>query len=211
MTPSRTIQRYTERERMNHWLVAACFLLAALSGLSLFHPSLFALTTIFGGGPWTRILHPFIGLVMFFAFLSMAIRFWSHNVVDADDLAWLARWRDVVANREEGLPAVGRYNAAQKLLFWVLVAAMAALVLSGFAFWRPWFAGYFPIGTVRLAALAHAAAAAVLIGAIIVHIYAAFWVKGSVDAMLRGTVSENWARKHHLAWYREVEKREPSA
>ena len=46
----------------------SCFILAALSGLAFFHPALFFLTDLFGGGPWTRILHPFIGVVMFAAF-----------------------------------------------------------------------------------------------------------------------------------------------
>ena len=45
------IPRYSDNERLNHWLTAICFMLAALSGLSLFHPSLFWLTNLFGGGP----------------------------------------------------------------------------------------------------------------------------------------------------------------
>jgi len=59
---------------------------------------------------------------------------------------------------------------------------------------------------VRAATLLHSATAAILIIGIIVHIYAALWVKGSVRAMTRGTVSETWAAKHHAAWYREGTK-----
>jgi formate dehydrogenase subunit gamma len=59
---------------------------------------------------------------------------------------------------------------------------------------------------VRLASLLHALAATVLVIAIIVHSYAAFWVKGSLRAMLRGTVSEAWAKKHHPAWHREMNR-----
>jgi formate dehydrogenase subunit gamma len=39
---------------------------------------------------------------------------------------------------------------------------------------------------------------------IIVHVYAAIWVKGTLRAMTRGTVSEAWARHHHRGWYRQV-------
>jgi formate dehydrogenase subunit gamma len=49
----------------------------------------------------------------------------------------------------------------------------------------------------------HAATAFVLIVGIIVHIYAALWVKGSIRAMTRGTVTLGWARKHHPRWFRE--------
>jgi formate dehydrogenase subunit gamma len=58
---------------------------------------------------------------------------------------------------------------------------------------------------VRIAAVLHAAAAFVLIMGIIVHIYAAiFWVRGSLRAMTRGTVTHAWAKHHHARWYRRV-------
>jgi len=56
----------------------------------------------------------------------------------------------------------------------------------------------------RAAVVLHATAAAILILSVIVHVYAAIWVKGSVRAMTRGTVSEAWARRHHPLWYREI-------
>ena len=56
--PPGTISRYTPGARANHWLNAIILILLALSGLSLFHPSLYFLTNLFGGGEWTRILHP---------------------------------------------------------------------------------------------------------------------------------------------------------
>ena len=51
---NKDIQRYTASERSNHWAVAILFFLAGLSGLALFHPSLFWLTGLFGGGAATR-------------------------------------------------------------------------------------------------------------------------------------------------------------
>ncbi|HTO59824.1 MAG TPA: formate dehydrogenase subunit gamma [Bradyrhizobium sp.] len=203
MNPTTQIQRYTEGERSIHWAVAIAFFLAALSGLALFHPALFWLSNLFGGGPWTRILHPFIGVAMFVAFALMMARFWSHNRIEDRDRQWLKQWRDVVANREDKLPEVGRYNAGQKMLFWVLVVCMITLLITGVLFWRPWFAAFFPIALVRLATLLHAAAATVLIIVIMGHMYLAFWTKGSIKAMMRGTVSARWAGKHHRGWLRE--------
>jgi thiosulfate reductase cytochrome b subunit len=124
------ILRYETAERVNHWLVAITFVLLALSGLALFHPSMFFFTHLFGGGTWARILHPFIGLVMFVAFVALAIRFWPDNRMDANDKQWFKQWQDVIANREENLPPVGRYNAAQKALFWVMVACMILLLVT---------------------------------------------------------------------------------
>jgi len=198
------IIRYTAGTRINHWIVAISFVLLALSGLALFHPALFGLSGLFGGGPWTRILHPYIGLFMVVAFALLAVRFWSHNFMQPADWKWLRQMRDVVNNREDRLPEVGRYNAGQKLLYWVIVVCLAGLLLTGIVIWRAYFSDYFSIRVVRLAALLHAFCAFVLITSIIVHIYSAIWVKGSVHAMIRGTVTPGWAWKHHRAWFREM-------
>lgn len=200
------IVRYSPNERTNHWITAITFVLLALSGLAMFHPSLFWLSSLFGGGQWTRILHPFLGLVMFVSFLLLAMRFWRHNLLDDSDIQWLRQFDDVLANREENLPEVGRYNAGQKLLFFVMAACLVLLLLSGIVIWRRYFSAYFPIGVIRLAAVVHALAAFVLIVGIVVHIYAALWIKGSISAMVRGTVTLGWARKHHPRWFRESVK-----
>jgi formate dehydrogenase subunit gamma len=197
------IVRYTANERTNHWIVAIAFVLAALSGLALFHPALFWLSQAFGGGPWTRILHPIIGVLMALAFLFLSIAVWRDNRMQDRDWKWLRQMRDVVNDREERLPEVGRYNAGQKLMFAVIVVCMLGLILSGIVIWRQYFSFYFPIEVVRFASLLHALSALVLICAIIVHIYSAIWVKGSIRAMTRGTVTPGWAWKHHRAWFRE--------
>ena len=199
-----TLVRYTAADRTNHWINAIAFVLAALSGLALFHPALFGLSSLFGGGPWTRILHPFLGLFMVVAFLFLAVRFWGHNYLSRADWQWLRQYRDVVNNREDRLPEVGKYNAGQKLVYWVVVMCLAALLLTGIVIWRQYFSVYFPIGVVRLGAVVHAIAALILITTIVVHIYAAIWVKGSVHSMTRGTVTPGWAWKHHRGWYREM-------
>jgi formate dehydrogenase subunit gamma len=200
------IERYNANERSNHWVTAISFVLLALSGLAMFHPAMFWLSALFGGGQWMRILHPFIGVVMFLSFAGLVLRFWHHNVIDSDDVRWLKQIGDVLNNREDRLPEVGRYNAGQKMLFIALVVCMALLLLSGIVIWRRYFSAYFPIDVIRLAALVHAAAAFVIIAGIIVHIYAAIWVKGTMGAMLKGFVTPGWARKHHPRWFRSLVK-----
>jgi formate dehydrogenase subunit gamma len=204
MSDRQLIARYTVGERTTHWLVALSFILAALSGLALFHPALFWLSNLFGGGPWTRVLHPFIGLFMLVVFLFLAGAVWDDNRLQPADWKWLKHIRDVVNNREQQLPEVGRYNGAQKLLFLILVGCMVGLALSGPVIWREYFSGYFAVSVIRLAAVVHALCAFILVCAILLHIYAAIWVKGSVRAMVRGTVTPGWAWKNHRAWFRHI-------
>jgi formate dehydrogenase subunit gamma len=196
--------RYTPNQRTNHWLIALMFILAALSGLALFHPALFWLSALFGGGPWTRILHPILGLIMMAAFIFLAAMFWNDNRMQQRDWRWLRQMKDVLNNREERLPEVGRYNGGQKLVFFVIVVCMLGLLASGVVIWRQYFSMYFSIGIIRLASVVHAVCAFVLVCAIILHIYAGIWVKGSMQAMTRGTVTPGWAWKHHRAWFREM-------
>ena len=198
------IERYSHAERSNHWVVAICFVLLLISGLAFFHPSLFWLSGFFGGGTNARAFHPFIGVVMAVAFAALAGRLWSHNVLNAADRIWLRNARKVLAGDESFSQDIGRYNGGQKRLFQLMVACVALLFVSGVVIWQPYFAGLFPITLVRIAALTHAVAAFALIIGFIVHIYATFWVKHTLRAMLRGTVTHAWAKKHHPGWYREM-------
>ncbi|MBS0513747.1 MAG: formate dehydrogenase subunit gamma [Proteobacteria bacterium] len=198
------LQRYTASERANHWVVGICFILLGLSGLALFHPALFPLTYLFGGGTWTRILHPFIGVVMMLFFVVMFFRFQHLNRMTDTDWQWVRRAREMVNGDDHNMPIQGKYNGGQKLLFWFLALAMVVLFASGIVIWRAYFSAYFGIGTIRLAALLHAGFATLMIIAIIVHVYAAIWVRGTIRAMLYGTVTRAWAKQHHRAWYRQM-------
>ncbi|NYT85118.1 formate dehydrogenase subunit gamma [Pollutimonas harenae] len=200
----RLIQRYTASQRINHWIIAITFVLLAVSGLALFHPAFYWFSHLLGGGVWTRILHPFIGILMFVCFAVFAARMFSHNLMNRDDVEWVKHIGDVLNNHEEKVPQAGRYNGGQKLLFFALIVLMLGLLLTGVVMWRSYFSYLFPIWGIRLASLLHALFAFLIICAIIVHIYAGIWVKGSVRAMTRGTVTPGWAWKHHRNWWRQL-------
>ena len=196
--------RYTPGERLNHWIVGISFILLGLSGLALFHPAFWPFSMLFGGGTWTRILHPYLGVLMAVAYIIMLIRFTRLNLMTATDWQWVRNVRQMVDGDDHNMPEQGKYNGGQKLLFWLLFWCMLLLILSGVALWRTWF--HFPVEWVRLAAVVHSATAAVMIGLIMVHVYAAIWTKGTIRAMWYGTVTRAWAKQHHRGWYKDVTK-----
>ncbi len=198
------ILRYGPWARANHWIVAICFVLLTLSGLALFYPAFFGLTALFGGPEPTRIVHPYIGVFMTLFFLIQAVRFFRANLFRRYDVQWARQIGDVLSNRDERLPPVGQNNAGQKLVYWVFLATVPVLLVTGVVLWRPWVASEMPIWALRWAALIHAVTAFVAILTLIIHIYSAIWVKGSIRAMTRGWVSPAWARHHHKLWYDEV-------
>lgn len=205
----RYLQRYDAGTRSNHWMVAILFVLAGLSGLAIFHPALFGLSGLFGGGPWTRILHPYFGLGMVLFFFGMFFRLWRENVITEADKRWLDKAGTMLKGDKSGMPPVGKYNAGQKIVFWVMMGSLVVLTLTGITFWYAWFGRTFPIWVVRLGVLLHAVSAVVLILTTIVHVYAAIWVKGTVRAMTRGTVTESWAKTNHPLWHAEVTGQPP--
>lgn len=205
------VGRYSTAARMNHWVTAGSLILLALSGMALFHPSLFFLTNLFGGGQTTRIVHPWIGCLLLLSFGGLFLRFWRYNLWNRDDSTWLGRVGDVLRARDESLPEVGRYNAGQKLVFWGMTVLIVVLFCSGLVIWDVYFAAYTDVDQKRFAALAHAGAAIAAILIWIVHVYAAIWVKGTVRAMTRGSVTGGWAWRHHRKWLREQRgKKQPA-
>ena len=196
------LTRYTASERSNHWIVAISFVLIALSGLSFFHPLFWPLTQLFGGGVWTRILHPYIGVALMICFASMFVRFRALNRMTPADWEWVRRIREMAGGNDLTMPAQGKYNGGQKLMFWSISACLLLMVLSGVIMWRAYFT--FPVTLVRVAAVVHAAVGAIAIAIILGHVYLAIWTRGTIHAMLYGRVTRAWARQHHERWYRQM-------
>lgn len=204
------VRRYSGSARINHWVVAISFVLLLISGLSLFHPSLYAIgATLFGGGQTLRWLHPWIGVVLFISFSGLFLRFFLANLPEFTDFVWLARIRSVLAGRDQYLPEVGKYNAGQKFVFWSQAVLITVMFVTGIGLWDenlPFFVqltGYHPTMDVRRwAAVIHGAAAVLSAMVWIIHVYAAIWVRGTIPAMTRGSVSGGWGWRHHRKWLR---------
>jgi len=204
------VRRYSGSARVNHWIVAISFVLLLLSGLSLFHPSLFWLSGLFGGGATVRWLHPWIGVVLVIGFLGLFLRFFAQNLPERTDWIWLGRIRHVLKGDEEYLPEIGKYNAGQKFVFWSQAILVIVLFVTGLGLWAPGLAyvegmlGFkATIDQLRMAALLHAGAAVLAITIWIVHVYAAIWVRGTLSAMTRGFVTGGWGWRHHRKWLRK--------
>jgi formate dehydrogenase subunit gamma len=202
--PEGTLVRNTTATRINHWITAACFVLLMLSGLSMFHPMLFFLSELFGGGQWTRAIHPWIGVVLLISYAGLVVQFWRDNFWNRDDIAWLRSIRLVLANEEEGLPELGRFNAGQKFVYWSMALLILVLFFTGIVIWAVYFSAYTTIETQRVALLIHSLAAIAAILVWITHVYAAIWVRGSVRGMTRGYVTPGWAWRHHRKWLRRL-------
>ncbi|WP_134680924.1 formate dehydrogenase subunit gamma [Paracoccus ravus] len=198
------VSRYRGFTRANHWVTALSLIVLLLSGLALFHPSLYFLTGLFGGGQITRWLHPFVGILLFFSFFVLFAQLWKLNLPRPEDRTWVSQIGDVVKGNEERLPELGKYNAGQKGVFWAMSILILVLIGSGVMIWEQYFPDLVTIPTRRWAVLVHSLAAVAIILVFIVHVYAAIWTRGTISAMTRGSVTGGWAFRHHRKWLREV-------
>jgi len=208
MNKDKLILRTRFIERASHWFMVICFFMVALSGLSWFFPSLNWLNGVFGTPQLARILHPFLGTVVFLLLMFLFVRFVKYNLPERQDAIWFRNLKTVLSGDHSQPLQIGKYNAGQKILFWGIMGLISLLLLSGVVIWRPWFAQYFSIPLIRIALLTHALAGISLMLLIIGHAYLAFWVKGSIRGMVTGYVSRSWARSHHDRWYQQISKSE---
>ena len=146
-------------------------------------------------------------LAMIGVMAGLFLRFWRLNLWERSDSVWMTKLRDVLGDREEADPAlteVGKYNAGQKMVFWSMSVLIIVLITSGVVIWDQYFSQFTSVEQKRIAVLVHSIAAIVAICVWIVHVYAAIWVRGTIRAMTRGTVTGGWAWKHHRKWLREL-------
>lgn len=201
--------RHPVYTRFLHWSVAITFILSLLSGFAIYSPWLFRfLTPMFGGGAVTRALHPWFGVAFEVFFLFQFINWFAPMAWTAADSRWIRKMKAYVTNREGREPEdVGFFNGGQKLYFWAIAVTALLFLITGILLW---FDDSVPRWSVAVGYVIHDLAALVMLGGLIIHIYeGTAHQPGTFRSMIDGTVTEEWARTHHPAWYRRVIGRDP--
>src|ERR687886_2601192 len=129
--------RHPVYTRVLHWTVAIFFILSLLTGFAIYSPYLFRwLTPLFGGGPLTRLLHPWFGLFFDLFFFFQFLNWFAPMAWTKADSRWLRRIKAYTTNREK-LEAedVGFFNGGQKLYFWAIVVSGLLFLITGLLMW----------------------------------------------------------------------------
>ncbi len=208
----KTMTRFDDIERIGHWLLAVSFIILALSGLNITYGKYFllpvigksAFASVAFAGKW---LHNYVAFA-FIAGLVMILVLWiKDNFPNALDFKWLAQGGGMFT---KGLhPAAKKFNAGQKILFWLVIWGGLALSATGIALLFPFQidfpVGWEPIQQMHFMTTWHAIIALVLIVVVIAHIYiGTIGMEGAFDAMGSGEVDRNWAKEHHSEWVKET-------
>jgi formate dehydrogenase subunit gamma len=201
------ILRYTLSERVHHWVGSLFYIYCLITGLAFWSPYMYWLAALVGGGPTARFWHPWFGLAFTVSMVWM-YKMWDRDMQTTDaDRRWSKAMEYYIKNEDEKLPPEGRFNYGQKLFFWLMLYGVILLLISGFGLWFvediPWSLRWLRYTAVTV----HVIAALATIAGFIIHVYmSTAMVRGGFTAMIRGEVSEDWARTHHRLWYEQVTK-----
>jgi formate dehydrogenase subunit gamma len=223
------VERFNAFERFVHWMTATSFIVLALTGLNLMFGRYLVLPLI-GKDTFAsiamagKLAHVYLGFAFMAGIALMFVTWVWHNLPDRTDLAWLAKGGGMLGSSH---PSARKFNAGQKLIFWVVILGGLSLSLSGLQLIFPFTFSFFtktfaflnifglglptdltPMAEQQLAAVWHGGMAAFLIAVMIAHIYiGTLGMEGAFEAMGTGNVDLNWAREHHDLWVEEMERK----
>ena len=129
----------------------------------------------------------------------------TNDVNHRDIYHFVGRRNVPVGDEDEQMPPAGRYNAGQKLLFWGFFLCGILLFLSGFVLWLPEYIPWSLRWLRYLAVVIHASSALLTIGLFMIHVYmGVFAERGAIDSVIYGDVTEDFAKRFHPGWYKEM-------
>ena len=204
----RTLVRFSAFERFVHWMTASCFIVLALSGLNItFGKEL--LTPLIGPdafaswSQWAKYAHNYLSFPFTLGVVLMFLMWVAWNFPSGVDVRWIREGGGIVGSNH---PPARRFNAGQKLIYWVVVLGGGAAAITGYLLMFPFYAT--DVSGMQLAQMVHGVVGVLFIAIMLAHIYiGTIGMQGAFEAMGRGEVDVNWARQHHSLWLdKETEK-----
>jgi formate dehydrogenase subunit gamma len=201
----RMIQRFGVFERTVHWFTVGVFWLLALTGLILLYGR-FVLIPLLGPEGFgltasaCKEAHNLFGPMFLVAILMLFVVFVKDNLYARGDIKWLLKGGGMLGG---GHVSAGRFNAGEKIWFWIAVLTGIVLSVSGLIL------DFAVFGQGRevmgVSHVLHGIAALIVISVSFGHIYlGTAGVEGTINSMTSGYVDEAWAKSHHDRWYAEV-------
>jgi formate dehydrogenase subunit gamma len=198
------VPRFDGFERFSHWLTATSFVLLALTGLNVTFGKMLLLPLI-GPEAFTTVsevakyVHNFVSFPFVLGLFLIVALWMKDNIPNKADVDWLRQGGGFIKSKH---PTAGRFNAGEKLVFWLALAAGAAVAISGYLLMFPFY-GTNILG-MQAAQVVHSVVAVLFIALIIAHIYiGTLGTEGAFEAMGTGSVDLNWAKEHHSLWLQE--------
>jgi len=204
----RRIVRFNAFERFTHWMTATCFIILAITGLNITFgkPLLIPLigeAAFASWAQWAKYAHNYLSFPFAIGVITIFLIWVAGNIPNKVDVEWTKRGGGIVGHDH---PPAYRFNAGQKVIYWIVVIGGSAVAISGYLLMFPFYLT--DIHGMQLAQTVHAIIAVLFVAVMLAHIYiGTIGMEGAFDAMGEGTVDENWAREHHPLWLEQQQAR----
>ena len=204
----RRIVRFTAFERFVHWMTATCFIVLALSGLNITFGKPLLMPLIGEGAfaawsQWAKYAHNYLSFPFSIGVFAIFLIWIAGNIPNKVDVEWAKRGGGIVGHDH---PPAYRFNAGQKMIYWIVVIGGTAVAITGYLLMFPFYAT--GIQGMQLAQTVHAIVAVLFVAAMLAHIYiGTLGMEGAFEAMGEGTVDVNWAKEHHSLWLEQEQAR----
>ncbi|MCH5312977.1 MAG: formate dehydrogenase subunit gamma [Helicobacter sp.] len=180
-----------------HWCAAVPFVMLCLSGLMMvFGDKL-------GGGALVRFARDLHGIAtLFFAvFGTLMFLMWVKDCLfKSYDVKWMMMLGGYLDKVNREIPA-HKFNAGQKMWFWVATLGGAVMVCSGAIM----FFQCVGIDALRAMAIVHNFVGFLIIALLITHIYmAVFAIEGAIESILNGKMGEEEVSMLHSLYYQDL-------
>jgi len=197
----RTLVRFNGFERFVHWMTAMCFLTLALTGLNITFGKELLLPYM---GPqvftewsqWAKYAHNYASFPFTLGVVLIFLLWIAWNFPTPTDFRWLREGGGIIGHEH---PPARRFNAGQKVIYWVVVLVGGTMAASGYILMFPFYET--DISQMQTAQMVHAIAGVIFVAIMLAHIYiGTIGMEGAFEAMGNGRVDVNWAREHHSLW-----------
>jgi formate dehydrogenase subunit gamma len=206
----RLLVRFNMFERLVHWMTATCFVILAISGLNITFGKPLLLPLIGAEAfatwsQWAKYAHNFLSFPFTLGVVLIFLMWIAGNFPTRVDFQWLREGGGIVGHRH---PPAYRFNAGQKLIYWIVVLGGGAVAASGYFLMFPFYGTN--IADMQLAEIIHGVAAALFVAIMLAHIYiGTLGMEGAFEGMWDGTVDANWAQEHHKLWAQQEAAKGP--
>src|SRR5205807_4322663 len=137
----RVLVRFTAFERFVHWMTATCFIILALSGLNITFGKPLLLPLIGAESfttwsQWAKYSHNYLSFPFTVGVFLIFLMWIGGNVPNRIDVEWLKRGGGIVGHDH---PPADRFNAGQKMIYWIVVLGGTAVAVSGYILMFPFY------------------------------------------------------------------------
>jgi formate dehydrogenase subunit gamma len=197
----RNLVRFNAFERLVHWMTASCFIVLAITGLNITFGRpllipLIGLEAFADWSQWGKYAHNYLSFPFTIGVILIFLMWVGGNIPNKVDVEWIKRGGGIVGQDH---PPAWRFNAGQKLIYWIVVIGGGAVAITGYLLMFPFYAS--GIEGMQVAQVVHSIVAVLFIAAMLGHIYiGTIGMEGAFEAMGTGTVDVNFAKTHHSLW-----------